>query len=125
MSPQRTALAMPVVDVEFTTSNDVMDGSDAKRGSGQVDGEIETRHGSLIENMYGVERRTHPVYKKLKTEKDLGETPTQTKRDFSASGSTDLGKWMKEDQSKSGSQIPTPDVVDLTLGMEHVQCAAN
>ncbi|PKY01619.1 hypothetical protein P168DRAFT_312729 [Aspergillus campestris IBT 28561] len=115
VSPPRTAPAMPVVDVEFASSNDLEDGSDAKRGSSQVDGDIETRHGSLIENMYGVERRVHPVYKKLKTEKDLGETPAQTNREFSASGNTDLGKWMKEDESKSGSPIPSPNVVDLTL----------
>lgn len=125
VSPQRTAQAMPVVDVEFASSNDLEDGSDAKRGSSQVDGDIGTRHGSLIENMYGVERRAHPVYKKLKTEKDLGETPAQTNREFSATGNTDLGKWMKEDQSKPDSPIPSSDVVDLTLGMEHTQCAAN
>lgn len=109
---------MPDLDFQFTNTSDI-DFSDGKRSVDLVDLDDDAglRHGSLIENMYGVERRTGTPYKRIKMDNDNNE---KTKRGPIA-GNTGLGEYMKEnDEDTSSSTAITPDVVDLTLGKEHV-----
>ncbi|KAA8644155.1 hypothetical protein EYZ11_008489 [Aspergillus tanneri] len=113
-SPQRSIRTDPGVDVEFTSAR-VDDSSDSKRNSDQLESEADVRHGSLIEDMYGVERRANLPYKKLKTDNG-GKAGFGQKGNFAAAGDSELGEWMKEDRSKPDASMPvTPDVVDLTL----------
>lgn len=88
-----------------------------KRGKVDLDDDASLRHGNLIENMYGVERRTGTPYKRIKMDNDNNE---KTKRGPIA-GNTGLGEYMKEsDVETPGSTAITPDVVDLTLGKDLV-----
>ncbi|KNG86352.1 SNF2 family helicase/ATPase [Aspergillus nomiae NRRL 13137] len=108
-SPQRSDTRGPDVDVVFTTAQEEL--SDGKRNSDHVD---EVRHGNLIENMYGVERRLNQPYKKIKTEKDLAQSGK--KAIFTSTGASGLGEWVKDGEEKSNSSTPiTPNVVDLTI----------
>jgi hypothetical protein len=98
------------VDVVFASTQD--DSSDGKRASNHID---DVRHGSLIEDMYGVERRATQPYKRIKTEIDQGQSGR--KATFTPTGASGLGEWMKNGEEKSDSSIPvTPNVVDLTIG---------
>ncbi|KAI9935014.1 hypothetical protein AWENTII_005436 [Aspergillus wentii] len=109
-SSQHLVPLEPAVDVQFSsTLSD--DGSDGKRSFEQLGADL--GHGSLIEDMYGVERRTVPVYKKAK---GPDEKPIPVKRgSFSVNGNTELGGYMKEDRGTSGYSSPaTSNVVDLT-----------
>lgn len=108
-SPQRSDTREPDVDVVFTSAQEEI--SDGKRSSDHVD---EVRHGNLIEDMYGVERRLNQPYKKIKTEKDLAQSGKRAI--FASTGTTGLGEWVKNGEEKSNSSTPiTPNVVDLTI----------
>ncbi|KAH8427467.1 DEAD/DEAH box helicase [Aspergillus melleus] len=112
-SPQPSEKAEPELEFTFTSAQSD-DEHDAKRGCDQLDTGADLRHGSLIEDMYGVERRVNPPYKKIKM-KDEQDGPPK-KGNFAATGDSGLGKWMKEEQSTPEASLPvTPDVVDLTL----------
>src|SRR5699024_8252175 len=85
---------------------------------GQSHDGTETHHGSLLEDMYGVESRENQPRKRIKTVDPLDGQQQQTKRrHFSIAGDSGLGEWMKEDQGEYKQSSPaTPNVVDLTLG---------
>lgn len=115
-SPQPPSTMMPDLDFEFTNASDI-DFSDGKRSVDLVDLDDDAglRHGNLIENMYGVERRTGTPYKRVKMDNDNNE---KTKRGPIA-GNSGLGEYMKENDGETPSSTAiTPDVVDLTLGKE-------
>lgn len=86
-------------------------GSHGKRDFGT---NAEARHGSLIEDMYGVERREDQPHKKMKTNHEK-ERPAKGVQ--FGSGGSGLGEWMKENQGKSASSTVATDIVDLTAGM--------
>lgn len=76
-------------------------------------------HVSLIENMYGVERREDQPQKRVKTAKEVEEKfLTRMKSQFEISGNGGLGDWMKEGKETPGT---TPDVVDLTSGKDDIR----
>lgn len=105
----------PDMDIEFIGAQ-LEDDSDRKRGSESGDTNAGSSRGSLIEDMYGVERRENQPYKKLKTNHEEKAQPLKG-ADFGP-GSSGLGDWMKEDNGKSPSfSVATPDIVDLTAGM--------
>lgn len=113
-SPQPSEKTEPELDFTFTSAQSD-DEHDTKRGCDHLEPEANLRHGNLIENMYGVERRANPPYKKVKM-KEEQDGPLK-KGNFTSAGDSGLGKWMKEDQSTPDTSLPvTPDVVDLTLG---------
>ncbi|KAF9890716.1 hypothetical protein FE257_005582 [Aspergillus nanangensis] len=112
-SPHPSELATPDVEYEFTNAHSE-DDSDAKRNLDQLERDADVRHRGLIENVYGVEQRAIPPYKKLKTENN--EDERGRRGNFAAGRDNGMGKWMKEGQTNSESSVPaTPDVVDLTL----------
>lgn len=103
------------MDVEFISAQ-LEDGSYGKRDSESRGTNAESSHGSLIEDMYGIERRENQPYKKLKTNRDEKAQPL--KGASFGLGDSGLGDWMKEDQGKSASSsVATPNIVDLTAGM--------
>lgn len=110
-SPQRAVKPEQTVNVEFATPRQVEDGSGWQNGS-----ITEARHGSLIENMYGVERRENKPRKRIKTVDPLAEQQQAKRRHFSMAGNSELGGWMKEDRGEIKQPPATPNVVDLTLG---------
>lgn len=90
------------------------DDSDSKRTSDRLDSDGDMRHGSFIENIYGVERRMNQPYKKIKTDNDVDAKGNGGR--FSAAGQSGLGKWVKDGAANAPPSFPvTPDVVDLTL----------
>ncbi|RMJ22215.1 SNF2 family helicase ATPase [Aspergillus sp. HF37] len=100
--------------VEFVGAP-IENGSDVKRNFGQVDKNTEGSHGSLIEDMYGVERRENQPYKRVKTEHEDQKAKSAMGANFVAPGDSELGEWMKEGQGKAGSSaVVAPSVVDLT-----------
>lgn len=99
----------PALDVEFASAQ-FEERTDGKRSSEQMD---ETRHGSLIENMYGVEGRSSQLYKRVKVEEN---GPRSVNHKFTGVGNTGLGNWMKDGRSNPNSPAVLPDVVDLTTG---------
>ncbi|KAF7593696.1 hypothetical protein BBP40_010988 [Aspergillus hancockii] len=108
-SPRRSDKLEPDVDVVFASAQD--DSSDGKRTLGHID---DVHHTSLIEDMYGVERRASQPYKRVKMENDQGQNGR--KATFKPTGANGLGEWMKNGEEKSDSSIPvTPNVVDLTI----------
>ncbi|KAE8372680.1 SNF2 family N-terminal domain-containing protein [Aspergillus bertholletiae] len=108
-TPPRSDKNEPDVDVAFTSVQDEI--SNEKRNSDYID---ELRHGNLIENMYGVERRVSQPYKKIKMEKDLAQNGKRVI--YTSAGATGLGEWAKDGDEKSNSSTPiTPNVVDLTI----------
>ncbi|KAE8352535.1 SNF2 family N-terminal domain-containing protein [Aspergillus coremiiformis] len=108
LSPQWGDKRESDVDVVFTSPQDTSDG---KRNSDHVD---DVRHGNLIEDMYGVEQRVNPPYKRVKTEKDLSQVGR--KATFTSAGASGLGEWVKDSEEKSNSSTPvTPNIVDLTI----------
>ncbi|KAL4741496.1 SNF2 family N-terminal domain-containing protein [Aspergillus similis] len=112
-SPQSSTHLTPDIDVQFTSTSGV-DDSDGKRSARFVElsDDAELRHGSLIENMYGVERRAGNQYKRVKTEHEKIE---KAKRGFTA-GNSELGEYMRKDDGGTGSSTAiTPDIVDLTI----------
>ncbi|KAL4780377.1 SNF2 family N-terminal domain-containing protein [Aspergillus varians] len=112
-SPQPLRHDTPDFDFQFTNASEP-DFSDGKRSVDLVDPDedVDLRHGSLIENMYGVERRTGTPYKRVKMEHAING---QMKRGPVA-GNSDLGEYMKEDDGETpSSSAITPDVVDLTV----------
>ncbi|RAL13757.1 uncharacterized protein BO97DRAFT_469440 [Aspergillus homomorphus CBS 101889] len=109
--------AAPTIDVEFASaSSDVDDDRmNMKRGSEHLDdGAVDARHGSLIENMYGVERRVSQPVKRVKVDKDQEGKPGQNNTNFAGGGDTGLGGWMKEGRDQADSSSSTANVVDLT-----------
>ncbi|KAE8393656.1 SNF2 family N-terminal domain-containing protein [Aspergillus alliaceus] len=108
-SLQRADYGEPDVDVIFTSAQE--DIAEGKRNSTHVDG---MRHGDLIGNIYGVERRATQPYKRVKTEKDLDQSGKKAL--FTSSGTGGLGEWVKNGEEKSNASTPvTPNVVDLTI----------
>ncbi|KAI9369455.1 SNF2 family N-terminal domain-containing protein [Aspergillus egyptiacus] len=108
-SPRSVTQATPEIDVQFTNTS----GSDVGKRAGdsvELDDDLDSRHRNLIEDMYGVERRTGTPYKRVKTRKEGSER----RNGASFSGNTELGEYMKEDNGEKSTAI-TPDVVDLTL----------
>ncbi|KAL2872832.1 SNF2 family N-terminal domain-containing protein [Aspergillus lucknowensis] len=113
LPPRTVPQVAPDIDVQFTNTADPS-GSDGKRSVDLVESEddVDSRHASLIEDMYGVERRTGTLYKRLKSDKNSSQTVNRGP----FTGSSGLGEYMKEDEGeKSSSAAITPDVVDLTL----------
>ncbi|KAL4887834.1 SNF2 family N-terminal domain-containing protein [Aspergillus ambiguus] len=101
------------VAVEFASTRSE-DDSDSKRHSDFLEDDVDLRHGSLIEDMYGVERRGRQPYKKLKTDSPVDEKGKSGR--VAIAGDSGLGKWMKDADANTAPSFPvTPDVVDLTL----------
>jgi hypothetical protein len=106
----------PDIDFQFANTSGLEIG-DGKRSMDltEVDDDVVLRHNNLIEDMYGVQRRTGIPYKRLKADNDT----TRKTSMGPISGNTGLGEYMKEDDGeKSSSTAVTPDVVDLTLGKD-------
>lgn len=112
--------AAPTIDVEFASASSDFESDDrtsTKRSSEHLDDDgPDARHGSLIENMYGVERRASQPIKRVKVEKDQEMKAGQT-TNFSGTGNSELGGWMKEGRDQADSSSSTANVVDLTTGM--------
>lgn len=116
-SPQRAPKPESAVDVEFATP--AQDNSD--QGDGHNGAAAELHHGSLLEDMYGVERRENQPRKRIKTVDPSAEEQQQQakRRHFAMAGNSGFGDWMKEEQGNSKPMTPgTANVVDLTLGNE-------
>ncbi|KAL1884555.1 hypothetical protein Plec18167_002145 [Paecilomyces lecythidis] len=111
--------AKPEMQFQFTTTeqNESGDDSDGKRHFDQVEKAPVAGQTNLIEDMYGVERRSDQPQKRVKILKEQEEKPVaNTKSNFAMSGNVGLGEWMKEDKgTPDRSTAVTPDVVDLTL----------
>jgi hypothetical protein len=120
-SPRRPVRNEPVPEFEFTSAHSE-DDNDWKRNSDHLDSDVEARPGSLIEDMYGVQKRGPQPYKKIKTENDE-EAPKMAKTGpITVTGDTELGKYMKEDNGKPDYSSPaTPSVVDLTIGEKNLR----
>lgn len=102
----------PSLDVEFVSAR-VDNDAGRKRSTKEADSrDAGAGGGKFIEDIYGVERRENRPYKRVKS----GEpTRTQNKADFTATGDSQLGKWMKDGQRKLDNLPPASlDVVDLT-----------
>ncbi|KKK24182.1 hypothetical protein ARAM_005972 [Aspergillus rambellii] len=102
------------LNFQFTTPSG-SESSDGKRSADQVglNGDFDLRHRNMIEDMYGVNRRTTLPHKRQRTDKD-GHSKANRRP---ITGNNGLGEWMKEDddQEQSTSLAITPDVVDLTI----------
>ncbi|CEL00579.1 Putative Helicase-like transcription factor HLTF/DNA helicase RAD5, DEAD-box superfamily [Aspergillus calidoustus] len=112
-SPRTQGQMTPDIDFQFANTSGLEIG-DGKRSMDliEVDDDVVLRHNNLIEDMYGVQRRTGIPYKRLKADNDT----TRKTSMGPISGNTGLGEYMKEDDGeKSSSTAVTPDVVDLTL----------
>lgn len=109
-SPQHAVRLEPTVDVQFAAPAEFENENNENRAT-------DARRGSLLEDMYGVERRENPPRKRIKTVDPLDEQQQQAKRrNFAMAGVTGLGEWMKEDQGESKQSSPAANIVDLTLG---------
>lgn len=101
------------MNVQFSSVQDDGDDSEAKRSFYEMsDADDSARPGSLIEGMYGVERRRNHPTKKIKTADAMEVRPALDKHLVAISRDTGLGQWMKEGPAKT----PSSDVVDLTSG---------
>lgn len=108
----------PSLAVQFSTTRDEDNESDAKRSHYEMSDDEDIIHRpNLIESVYGVEKRKNQPTKKIKTEHDVEEKPNMATASLSISGDSGLGKWMKEDDVKPTTIPTTPSVVDLTAGM--------
>ncbi|KAJ5595984.1 SNF2 family helicase/ATPase [Penicillium hetheringtonii] len=98
------------VNVQFTTSQDDSNDSDAKRSHYEIsEDENETRPRNMIENIYGVEQRTYQPVKKVKVDDaQTKNSPTP----IAMTGDSGLGQWMKEGSPTKTSSVQ--DIVDLT-----------
>ncbi|PYH76231.1 hypothetical protein BO82DRAFT_322366 [Aspergillus uvarum CBS 121591] len=116
-APSQGNQAAPTIDVEFASASSDFEGDDRtsiKRSSEHLDDDgPDARHGSLIENMYGVERRASQPIKRVKVERDQ-EMKAGQNTNFSGTGNSDLGGWMKEGRDQADSSSSTTNVVDLT-----------
>lgn len=104
--PSRSSNTMPAGNGD-SASEDLQKKRELEdnRGAGQ---------GSLIENLYGVEARVSPPPKKQKTD---SESTTPSASNFSISGNTGLGDYMKEGETTVKKDITAQrSVIDLTLG---------
>lgn len=99
---------------QFVGSEDISsedEGSiDRKRNRESKD--LTNEHKSLIEDIYNVERREDQPKKRIKTS-DAEDTVAKSKSQFSMSGNSGLGEYMKEGRQPSKTSAP---VVDLTSG---------
>uniref|UniRef100_A0A093VFZ4 Putative SWI/SNF-related matrix-associated actin-dependent regulator of chromatin subfamily A member 3-like 1 n=1 Tax=Talaromyces marneffei PM1 TaxID=1077442 RepID=A0A093VFZ4_TALMA len=97
---------------QFVGSEDISsedEGSiDRKRNRESKD--LTNEHKSLIEDIYNVERREDQPKKRIKTS-DAEDTVAKSKSQFSMSGNSGLGEYMKEGRQPSKTSAP---VVDLT-----------
>ncbi|PYI17168.1 hypothetical protein BO99DRAFT_389177 [Aspergillus violaceofuscus CBS 115571] len=116
-APSQGNQAAPTIDVEFASASSDFEGDDRtsiKRSSEHLDDDgPDARHGSLIENMYGVERRASQPIKRVKVERDQ-EMKAGQNTNFSGTGNSELGGWMKEGRDQADSSSSTANVVDLT-----------
>lgn len=117
-SPQPAPKADSTVDVEFATP--AQDASDLGNGNNNVP---ESLHGSLLEDIYGVERRENQPRKRIKTvdpsAEELQQQQQAKRRHFSMAGNNGFGEWMKGDQGESKpTTSATANIVDLTLGKD-------
>lgn len=112
-SPQRAVRFEPTFDVQFATPTDFENGNNEN-------GATDARHASLLEDMYGVERRENQPRKRIKTVDPFDEQQQQAKRrNFTMAGNSGLGEWMKEDHGESKQSSPAANIVDLTLGKKN------
>ena len=104
------------MDVEFVDTQ-LQNGGVSKRDAKNFDGNHNgASHRSLIEDMYGVERRENQPYKKMKV--NHGEEKVNPRSVNYGPGDSGLGEWMKKEQATSASpSVVTPNIVDLTTGM--------
>ena len=106
--------ASPNMTVQFTTTHDDDNESDAKRSYHEIsDNEDSFDSHNLISNVYGAETRKRQPVKKIKT---ASEQASAANTPVSVSGDSGLGKWMKEGEDKPASVSTGSDVVDLTEG---------
>ncbi|KAJ6096505.1 hypothetical protein N7486_007251 [Penicillium sp. IBT 16267x] len=99
--------------VQFTSVKEDDNESDAKRSyNGMSEDDERTRPRSLIEDIYNVEERRHQPVKKMKVE-DTSKpgTPSQQVR---ASDGSELGEFMKKEQTNHAPSPAVSGVVDLT-----------
>lgn len=106
----------PQMSVQFSNVQDDDPESDAKRSHHEVsDDEDHFDRRNLITDVYGVEARKNQLVKRIKTADDdssSANTPA------SISGSSGLGKWMKENHQDKQTPVPVvSEMVDLTTGM--------
>lgn len=99
------------MNVQFASLHDDGDDSEAKRSFYEISSDDGARPGSLIEDMYGVERRKNHPTKKIKMA--YAEEKSTMDKNAVATGHTGLGQWIKEGEAKPSAS----DVVDLTKGM--------
>lgn len=109
----------PPLDINFEfCSPGTTDTNTGKRSYPQIDNRGEARAGSLIEDIYGVERRVNQPLKRAKTSESQDKAVTSSKAsNFPTAGNSGLGKWMKEGPGTPDiSPSPSiPNFVDLTL----------
>ncbi|KAL4933366.1 SNF2 family N-terminal domain-containing protein [Aspergillus undulatus] len=113
-SPQSWTNATPDIDVQFTDASG-SDVNDGKRGADlvELDSDADSRHRSLLEDMYGVERRTSTPYKRVKMDRQ----PNGKAKRAPITGNSGLGEYMREGDGETtpSSTAITPNVVDLTV----------
>ncbi|KAJ5584408.1 SNF2 family helicase/ATPase [Penicillium hispanicum] len=105
----------PGLTVLFTSAHDEGNESDAKRGYHDLsDGDGGTLPRNLIEDVYGVEQRTHQPVKKMRLDDSTTKSVT-ARRPITISGDSGLGNYMKEGETQP---ITGPSslsaIVDLT-----------
>jgi hypothetical protein len=115
LSPQSKSQLKRDVDIEFISGDSQSDGDSQKEiKRPREDDSPGAGHVSLLEDMYGVERREDQPQKRVKAAKEVDEKSVNRKMSqFEISGNTGLGDWMKEGREASDT---TPDIVDLTTG---------
>ncbi|KAJ5645276.1 SNF2-related protein [Penicillium longicatenatum] len=99
--------------VQFTSVKDEDNESDAKRSYNDMSEEDErTRSRGLIEEVYNVEERRPQPVKKMKVE-DTSKPGTPSQQ-FRTSEGSELGQFMKKDQTNHAPSPAALGVVDLT-----------
>ena len=74
--------------------------------------------GNMLENLYGVERRSERPQKQIKVVKNEGESETESKPSkstFDHHSNGTISKFMKD--QKDGDTKPVDSLIDLTNGM--------
>ncbi|CAG7925504.1 unnamed protein product [Penicillium olsonii] len=101
------------LEVQFSTTQDEENESDAKRSYHELSDDEDTPdRRNLIADVYGAEERKRQNVKRVKT---ANEQSDAANAQISMSGSNGLGKWMKEGE-KTPSSSAVFDTVDLTNG---------
>ena len=118
LSPQNKVRSAPNLGVDFVGDDDA-GAAGRKRTVCQIGdgGGLSHAHGgSMIESMYGLERRHNSQpYKRVKSAETLARDQGQkVNAPFATGGSDGLGKWMKD--SATATLPPSSKIVDLTSG---------